>query len=80
VVEIAGHEDNYVAVSVNKSLFEIPDLFYHWQQEGKKLEAVLITQNGSLSESIIGIITNRDLPLVHRELEQNSSNSQVSPS
>lgn len=80
VVEIAGHEDNYVAVSVNKSLFEIPDLFYHWQQEGRKLEAVLITQNGSLSESIIGIITNRDLPLVHRELEQNSSNSQVSPS
>ncbi len=73
VLEIAGHEENYVTVSVNKSLFAIPDLFYHWQQEGRKLEAVLITQNGNLSEPIKGIITNRDLPIVHRELEQNST-------
>lgn len=73
VLEIAGHEDSYVTVSVNKSLFAIPDLFYHWQQEGRKLEAVLITQNGNLSEPIKGIITNRDLPIVHRELEQNST-------
>ena len=73
VVEAVGNECNFEIVSVNKSLFEIPNLFYCWQQEGKKLEAVLITQNGNDSEPLLGIITNRDLPLVHRELEQNSS-------
>lgn len=72
VVIRVGNEDNYEVVSVNKSLFEIPDLFYHWQQQGKKLEAVLITQNGDLSEPLLGIITNRDLPLVYRALDQNN--------
>lgn len=69
VIEIAGYEENYEVVSVNKSLLDIPDLFYHWQQQGKKLEAVLITQNGEITEPLAGIITNRDLPQVHKALE-----------
>ncbi|MDW7739800.1 MAG: CBS domain-containing protein [Bacillota bacterium] len=69
VIRVVGHENNYITVSVNKSLFEIPELFYKWQQDGKKLEAVLITQHGRLDEKLLGIITNRDLPAVHRELE-----------
>ncbi len=69
-IKKVGHENNYEVVSVNQPLFEIPDLFYKWQQQGKKLEAVLITQNGELSEKLQGIITNRDLPLVHKALEQ----------
>lgn len=73
VVEAVGNEGNYEVVSVNKSLFEIPNLFYCWQQEGKKLEAVVITQHGEITEPLLGIITNRDLPLVHRELDQNSN-------
>jgi predicted transcriptional regulator len=75
VIEMAGHEKNYEVVSVNKSLFDIPNHFYRWQQEGRKLEAVLITQNGKVAEKLIGIITNRDLPQVHRELERNGSES-----
>lgn len=73
VLKIVGHEGNYEVVPVNKSLFEIPRLFYSWQQEGKKLEAVLITQNGEAGEPLLGIITNRDLPLIHRELEPGST-------
>lgn len=69
VARIAGHESNYEVVSVNKSLLDIPDLFYHWQQQGRKLEAVLITQNGKTTEPPVGIITNRDLPRVHKALE-----------
>lgn len=69
VIKIAGYEENYEVVSVNKSLLDIPDLFYHWQQQGKKLEAVLITQNGEITEPLSGIITNRDLPQVHKALE-----------
>ena len=79
LVQAVGREGNYEVVSVNKSLFEIPDLFYRWQQEGKKLEAVLITQNGKVSEPLLGIITNRDLPLVQRELEQNNKPQTKSP-
>ncbi len=69
VVRIAGYEHNFEVVSVKKSLLDIPDLFYHWQQEDNKLEAVLITQNGEMTEPLIGIITNRDLPQVHKALE-----------
>ncbi len=75
VVQRVSDEINYEVVSVNQSLFDIPDLFYRWQQDGKKLEAVLITRNGDLSEPLVGIITNRDLPVVHRSLEQNSEGS-----
>jgi len=70
VVKAAGHEKNYEIASVNMSLFDIPTLFYRWQQEGRKLEAVLITQHGKSDERLIGIITNRDIPLVYRELGQ----------
>lgn len=72
VINRAGHENNYEIVSVNHSLFSIPDLFYRWQQRGCKLEAVLITQNGTEDEKLMGIITNRDLPVIHRELDLNS--------
>ena len=76
VVKKVGHEKNYEVVPVNKSLFDIPNLFYQWQQQGKKLEAVLITQHGEINEKLLGIITNRDLPQVHRELEGNNHKAQ----
>jgi len=69
LMELVGENDGYEIVSVNKSMLEIPDLFYRWQDKGKKLEAVLITRNGKSNEAIKGIITNRDLPVVHRELD-----------
>jgi CBS domain-containing protein len=72
----AGHENNYEMVPVYQSLFTIPDLFYRWQQKGLKLEAVLITQNGKPEEKLQGIITNRDLPVIHREMDPNSYSEQ----
>jgi len=73
VISKAGHENDYHLVSVNQPLFTVPDLFYRWQQEGRKLEAILITQNGDPDDPLLGIITNRDLPAVHRAMEQSSS-------
>ncbi len=70
VIKKTGHENDYEIVSANQSLFTVPEHFYRWQHEGRKLEAVLITQNGNPDEKLIGIITNRDLPAVHREIEQ----------
>ncbi|OPL15076.1 MAG: hypothetical protein AVO34_00785 [Firmicutes bacterium ML8_F2] len=72
VIEVVGYEKEYEIVPATKPLFDIPDLFYLWQKKGRKLEAVLITQNGKKDEPLIGIITNRDLPQIHLELGQNS--------
>lgn len=69
LMERVGEVDGYEFVSVNKSLLEIPDLFYSYQEQGKKLEAVLITRDGKPDQPLKGIITNRDLPVVHRKLE-----------
>ena len=73
ILEQMGSESTYELVSVNKALFEIPDLFYQWQSKGNKLEAVLITQNGKSEEKLQGIITNRDLPRIHLELAPNNN-------
>ncbi len=72
VIEKAGHENDYQFIAVNQSLFDVPDIFYRWQQEGRKLEAVFITQHGDPDEPLLGIITNRDLPVVQREIEQSN--------
>lgn len=64
----AEHENNFKFVSAATSLFQVHDLFYRYEQGGKKLEAVLITENGIPAEPLLGIITIRHLPLVQREL------------
>lgn len=55
-------------VSADTSIYEIPELFLYYQEQGSKLEAVLITEKGGDREPLLGIITNRDLPLVQRHL------------
>ncbi|HED23596.1 MAG TPA: CBS domain-containing protein [Firmicutes bacterium] len=77
VIKVVGHEKEYEIVPVTRPLFDIPDLFYSWQKKGRKLEAVLITQNGQKDEPLLGIITNRDLPQIHRELGQNGKEQQA---
>jgi predicted transcriptional regulator len=72
VLHYAKSGDNFEIIPASTSLFNIPELFLRYQMEGGKLEAVLITQNGKRNETLIGIITNRDLPLVQRELSGRS--------
>ncbi|MFY9114925.1 MAG: hypothetical protein WAO23_06760 [Dethiobacteria bacterium] len=70
ILRFTGIEDNFVIVPENASLFETLDHFYHYQVTKQKLEAVLITGNGLAGETLLGIITNRNLPLLQRKLEQ----------
>lgn len=63
-----GQEDNFRVVPAELSLFEALDLFCQFQAKKKKLEAILITRHGHSGEPLLGIITNRDLPLIQREL------------
>ncbi|NLZ27804.1 MAG: CBS domain-containing protein [Firmicutes bacterium] len=70
ILDFTGIEDNFVVIPENASLFEALDHFYRYQMEKKKLEAALITRNGLAGETLLGIITNRNLPLLQRKLEQ----------
>ncbi|NLY38218.1 MAG: hypothetical protein GX044_02830 [Firmicutes bacterium] len=68
LIALLGKEVHYRIVPPEASLFDILNMFCLCQAEGQKLESVLITDSGDSAGRFLGIITNRDLPLVHREL------------
>ncbi|MBM7606355.1 putative transcriptional regulator [Metabacillus crassostreae] len=61
--ELNGFEDkhNVSFVSKNMNILELEDLFEQYFQQKKKLEAVIVTENGSRNERPLGIITPWDL-------------------
>ncbi len=69
VLSEVGREDNFRLVAAHATLFEVLDLFSQHQNEGKKLESVLITEHSHPHEPFLGIITNRDLPKLQQELK-----------
>lgn len=71
ILDYTEHEHNFKFVAAATSLFEVHDLFYLYKLDGKKLEAVLISEHGRPDEPILGIITIWHLPLVQRELDRN---------
>ncbi|MGB4331338.1 MAG: CBS domain-containing protein [Dethiobacteria bacterium] len=68
VLKYTEHDDNFRFISAVATLFEVQDLFYRYYQQGRRLDAILITSSGSLAEPLLGIVTMRDLPLVQKEL------------
>ena len=78
VLRQTGDRDNFRVVAAEASLFQVLDLFIGHQAKGKKLDAVLITAHGRPEEELIGIITNRDLPLLQKELDRAASKSRCS--
>ncbi len=69
VLHFCGGGGSYRLVPADTSLFEVLELFYCFKIDGGKLEAVLLTHHGEAAEPLLGIITNRDLPLLQKELE-----------
>ncbi len=63
-------KENFSFLRRDSTLFETLDRFQDFERRGKRLEAVLITQNGKLSEALLGIITIWDLPKIHKALEK----------
>ncbi|WP_226670861.1 CBS domain-containing protein [Metabacillus litoralis] len=61
--ELKGYEDehNVSFVSKNMNILELEDLFEQFFQQKRKLEAVIVTENGSSNERPLGIITPWDL-------------------
>lgn len=69
VLDYAEDADNCLFVGKTTSLVEVLQAFHDYQSGGKRLEAVLITETGSPSQSVLGIITVWDLPRIHKLTE-----------
>jgi hypothetical protein len=68
VLQYTEDEDNCQFLAKRATLFEALDAFDSYEEEGRRLEAILITEHGKPSQSLLGIITIWDLPKIHQEL------------
>ena len=62
--DIYRHEKerkSYKFIKSNLSIYEAEEIFKKSVAEGKRLEAILITENGRMDEKLLGIITPLDL-------------------
>lgn len=61
--DVLRYEDNgnYKFISGNSSLYEAVDMFKEQIGNGHRLEAILLTENGDPTESLVGIVTNWDI-------------------
>jgi len=68
VLQYTEDEDNHQFISRRATLFHVLDAFASYERQGTRLEAILITENGKPSETLLGIITIWDLPRIHQDL------------
>jgi len=70
VLDCAEDVDNHCFLPGNATIFDAMDSFHTYEELGKRLEAVLITESGKSSSKIKGIITVSDLPRILKEMEK----------
>ncbi len=68
VLQYTEDEDNYVFLGRRETLFEALQAFASYEERGKRLEAILITEHGKPSQSLLGIITIWDVPKIHQTI------------
>ncbi|HOB08808.1 MAG: CBS domain-containing protein [Limnochordia bacterium] len=69
VLRYLHNPDNYRFVPPSCSLVTVLKLFEDFSHKGKRLQAVLISETGSESGALLGIITVFDLPRIYQVLE-----------
>lgn len=62
--------DNCCFLSKSQNIFEAYQMFQEYENCGKKLEAILITDTGKSSDSLLGIITISDLPKIYAKIKE----------
>ncbi len=67
--------DNYAFLRRNADVFQAMEQFDLFENRGKRLEAVLITQNGEATESFLGVITLYDVPRLLDQMGNRRSGS-----
>lgn len=70
VLRYIEDEDIYVFARRKATVFEALELFSSYESKGKRLEALLITEHGQPSETVIGIMTVSDLPKALKEIRE----------
>ncbi|RAK23063.1 putative transcriptional regulator [Anoxybacillus vitaminiphilus] len=55
-----------VYVSAETDIYEIEEIYSDYQEKGRKLESIIITQNGNQNEKPLGMITSWDLTKITR--------------
>ena len=69
VLTFTEDPDNFHFVSRNVTLFNVLEVFDNYEQKGKRLDALFITETGKQNDNILGIITIFDLPKLLREIK-----------
>jgi predicted transcriptional regulator len=68
VLDHTEDSDNVSFLGRNSTLCEVLERFRASESLGKRLEAILITENGKPSEALLGIVTIWDLPRIHKAI------------
>lgn len=73
ILECSESTDNYHFVAAQTSVAAVAELFEKALQEGKRLDAVLVTGDGTENGELLGIVTAWDLPKAYRCLRGSCS-------
>jgi len=68
VLEFTEYKDNLAFLGREGTLLEVLDLFETHDSTGRRLEAVVITNDGKSSQKPLGIVTHWDLPEIQKKL------------
>ena len=68
VLKYAENFEKCKFIPKNQSVFDTINLFHETENEGCRLEAAFITENGKNSEKIIGIVTLADFPKLIKKI------------
>lgn len=66
VLNYLDKPDNYRFVSQDCHLLDITRLFDEYHHQGSRLQSILISDDGTESGQLLGIITTFDLPIIYR--------------
>ena len=71
IAEVLGHQenpDNYTFLSKEATVDDGLAAFDNFLQQGKRLDAVIITENGLQTEKVLGIVTIHDIPKMNNSV------------
>jgi len=73
IVEVLKYRESSnvcLFIPARTNFVEVLDIFDDYKNTPKKLEAIIITENGRDDEEFLGIITNWDLPVIYDALDR----------
>ncbi len=73
VLRYTEDRENHVFLSRTASVFDVLKLFHRVEHEGKRLDAILITNQGKPHEKTLGIVTISDLPKAFRAVTRSTA-------